>query len=86
MGIIRLALEIIANITSFFDRESAADEKIKDTAVKTSKNTKRAIACARQIFDGSKGFKGLDILLKDKLEEKDYEMYLKLRRRFNKYS
>lgn len=86
MGVIRLILQILANLAAFFNRESSADEKIKDSSVKSSKNFKKAILYARQIFDGKKNFQGLDVLLKSKLEEKDYEIYLELRKKFNKYS
>lgn len=79
-------LEIIKNVTEFLNRETAADEKTKKTAVQLSKERKKAIFFARQIFDGNKNFEGLDTLLSDKLESKDYEEYLKLRKKFNKYS
>lgn len=79
-------LEIVKNITDFLNRETAADEKTKKTAVQLSKERKKAIFFARQIFDGYKDFVGLDTLLLDKLEEKDYNEYLKLRKKFNKYS
>ena len=86
MNIIQLALQILSNLTELFNRESAADEKIKDTSVKNSKNLKKAVLYARQIFDGKGKFQGLDVLLEGKLDEKDYETYVELRRKFNKYS
>lgn len=86
--IIQLALQILNNISSMLNRETSADEKIKDDSVKNSRDLRKAVVYARQIFDGKKKFrkrfKGLDVLLKGKLDEEDYETYLKLREKFNK--
>lgn len=90
--LIQLALKILGNLAEAFNREASSDEKIKDSSVKSSRNLKKAVYYARQIFDGKKGlskkrkFEGLDVLLKDKLEENDYKTYLELRLKFNKYS
>lgn len=92
MSWIQAILNILSNLSEAFNRESSADEKIKDSSVKSSRNLKKAIYYAKQIFDGKKGlskrkkFEGLDVLLKGKLDEKDYNTYLDLRLKFNKYS
>lgn len=85
-NIIQLALKILSNLTEMFDRETSADEKVKDYSLKSGKDLKKAVYYARIIFDGKRKFAGLDVLLKDKLSKNDYEEYLKLRRKFNKYS
>ena len=84
--IIQYALQLLNNISEIFNRESFSYEKIKDNFIKSSKDLKKAIFYANQIFDGKRKFEGLDVLLKGKLEEKDYETYLRLRQKFNKYS
>ena len=86
MNFLDLILQILRNCTEMLNRETSSDEKIKDSSVKTSKDYKKAVFYAKQIFDGKRKFVGLDILLKDKLEPKDYEMYVRLRRSFNKFS
>lgn len=81
-----LVLQILKNLIEILNRESNSDEKIKKNSIKTAKDYKKAVFYARQIFDGRRNFEGLDMLLKDKLEEKDYETYIKLRKKFNSYS
>lgn len=83
---ISLILEIIKNIVEFWNRESASDEKMKKISVKSTRSLKKAVFYARQIFDGKGDYKGLDLLLQGKLDKQDYEMYLKLRKKFNRCS
>jgi hypothetical protein len=86
MGIIRLILNILSNLSEMTNRETSSDEKIKDSSFKNTKNQKKALFYARQIFDGKGKFQGLDVLLKGKLLDKDYSTYIELRHKFNKYS
>lgn len=85
-ALITAAIEILQNISEMLNRETSADEKIKDTAVKSSRNHKKAILYARMIFDGCKHFEGIDMAVKEVLDDKQYKKYLRLREKFNKYS
>lgn len=84
--IIQLVLQIVKELSELINRESASEEKLKDTSVSDFRKSKKAIKYARIMFDGNRKFKGLDLIAKDSLEEKDYKYYLKLRKLFNKYS
>lgn len=85
-SIINIALQIIEHISDFINREAQSDEKIKDTSIKSHRDYKKAMRYARQIFDGTRRFRGLDLLLETALSPDDYKEYLKLRQKFNKFS
>jgi hypothetical protein len=79
-------LSIVKSFMDMLNRESSSDEKIKDHSIKLTKDEKKAINYAKQIFDGNEKFKGLDVILPDKLDAKEYKYYIDLRHKFNKYS
>ena len=83
---IQAILQIVKELLTMLNRESSSDEKIKDSSIKNVKNYKKAVFFARQIFDGNKKFKGLDVMLEHSLSKEDYEQYLTLRKKFNRFS
>ena len=85
-------LEILKNLTTCLNRETSAEENLKDEAIKLSKNHTKAVKIARKIFDGTTSkiknkvqFEGLDSLLPKVLDEENLSHYRKLRAEFNKY-
>jgi hypothetical protein len=54
--------------------------------VHNSKDSKKAEAAARKIFDGDNKFPGVDVLAKTLFDEKTYKEYLKRKAEYNKYS
>lgn len=85
-ALIAAALQILKNISEILNRETSADEKIKDESIKSTRNQKRAIVCARRIFDGNRKFEGIDAVASRVLDDRQLKIYLNLREKFNKYS
>jgi hypothetical protein len=83
---ITLALQTLKNFSDMANRETSADEQVKDGAVHNSKDSKKAEAAARKIFDGDNKFPGVDVLAKTLFDEKTYKEYLKRKAEYNKYS